>query len=124
MNKTTLTVATFLLACGFTLAQAPAGAHNFRGQIMDSMCATMGGHAPAGYEATHTHTPKDCTLACVKAGSTFVLYNTRTKTTYKLDNQSEPRALAGENVVIHGTLDLATKTIHVEKISPARRVRR
>lgn len=110
-----------LLGCGVAMAQTPASqARNFHGQIMDSMCAMMGGHAPNGYEATHTHTPKDCTLACVKAGSDFVLYNAKTKTTYKLDNQTMPREFAGEPVVVHGTYNPKSKTIHVEKITKGR----
>ncbi len=88
---------------------------SFSGQIMDSACASMGNH-DAGYKMTNTHTPKACTLACVRAGSKFVLYNATTKTTYKLDNQKEPKAFAGENVKVVGTYNAATKTIHVEKI--------
>lgn len=91
----------------------------FTGQIMDSQCAAMGNHN-AGYKMTGTHTPKDCTLACVRAGGHFVLYNTRTKTTYKLDNQKAPRAFAGEAVKVIGTLQPGSHTIHVEKIEPAR----
>ncbi len=86
---------------------------------MDSMCASMGSHSPGGYTATHTHTPKDCTLACVKAGSKFVLYNTAHKATLQLDNQAKARPFAGENVRVIGTYDRATKTIHVAKIEAA-----
>lgn len=96
-----------------------ARARIFTGQIMDSPCAKMGSH-DAGYKMTGTNTPKDCTLACVKSGAQFVLYNPTRKITYKLDNQTEPKEFAGENVKVIGTYDSSTKTIHVEKIEAAK----
>lgn len=96
-----------------------AGARVFTGQIMDSPCAKMGSH-DAGYKMTGTNTPKDCTLACVKSGAQFVLYNSARKITYKLDNQTEPKEFAGENVKVIGTYNSHTKTIHVEKIEAAK----
>lgn len=86
---------------------------------MDSMCATMGGHSPGGYQATHTHTAKDCTLACVKGGSKFVLYNAARKTTLQLDDQDKARDFAGQDVRVIGTYDSATKTIHVVRMAAA-----
>lgn len=81
----------------------------YKGQIMDSACAKTGSH-DSGYKMTGTSTPKDCTLACVKAGSTLVLYNPNEKTTYKLDDQSQAKSYAGQNVEVEGTLDKSTKT--------------
>jgi hypothetical protein len=90
----------------------------FTGEIMDSACAKMGNH-DAGYKMTGTHTPKECTLACVKAGSKFVLYNPTTRTIYQLDNQTTPRAFAGESVKVVGTYNASDKMIHVVRIEPA-----
>lgn len=118
MRKVALSTAVVLAFATLSFAQAHH-ARTFRGQIMDSMCASMGGHSPGGYQATHTHTPKDCTLACVKGGSTFVLYNAARKSTLKLDDQNKARPFAGESVRVIGTYDRATKTIHVEKIEAA-----
>lgn len=118
MKKVALSTVVVLVFASLSFAQA-RHARTFRGQIMDSMCASMGGHSPAGYKATDTHTPKDCTLACVKGGSTFVLYNAARKATLKLDDQNKARDFAGENVRVIGTYDRATKTIHVEKIEAA-----
>ncbi|HVB99561.1 MAG TPA: hypothetical protein VNJ12_09580 [Candidatus Dormibacteraeota bacterium] len=112
-----LIVGVLLLFLGATVAVAAN--RTFTGQIMDSACAKVGNH-DAGYKMTGTHTPKDCTLACVKAGAKFVLYNSATKTIYKLDNQIKPRAFAGENVRVIGSYNPATKTIHVVKIEAAR----
>jgi hypothetical protein len=89
--------------------------HTYKGQIMDSACAKMGNH-DAGYKMTGTNTPKDCTLACLKAGSTLMLYSPAKKTAYKLDDQSQAQQFAGQDVSVEGTLDRSTKTIHVDKI--------
>lgn len=115
MRKVALSTAVLVVFATLSFAQA-RHPRTFRGQIMDSMCAAMGSHSPGGYQATHTNTPKDCTLACVKGGSTFVLYDAARKTTLKLDNQDKARDFAGENVRVVGTYNSATKTIHVEKI--------
>lgn len=115
MRKLATVVALFLLGT----ATAFAANRAFTGQIMDAPCAKMGNH-DAGYKMTGTHTPKDCTLACVKAGAKLVLYNSKTKTTYQLDNQTKPLAFAGENVKVLGTYDASTKTIHVVRIEAAR----
>ncbi len=86
---------------------------------MDSQCAGMGGHDPAGYKMTNTNNPKDCTLACVKMGGKFVLYNAAKKATYQLDDQEKPKDFAGQKVKVTGTYDRATKTIRVERIEAA-----
>jgi hypothetical protein len=88
----------------------------FSGEIMDSQCAMMGSHDPAGYKMTKTDNPKDCTLACVKMGGKFVLYDSAKKTTYALDDQEKPKEFAGQKVKVSGTYDKASKTIHVESI--------
>jgi hypothetical protein len=119
MKKLLLLATTFALSVTVLFAQGKAHARTFTGAIMDSQCATLGNH-DAGYKATGTNTPKDCTNACVKAGSQFVLYNAARKVTYKLDNQEEPRAFAGDNVKVIGTYNSGTKTIHIEKIEAAK----
>jgi len=73
----------------------------YTGEIMDSTCAKMGNH-DAGYKLTGTNTPKDCTLACVKSGAKFVLYDASKKTTYELDDQDKAKDLAGQKVNVEG----------------------
>jgi hypothetical protein len=85
---------------------------------MDSACAKMGNHE-AGYKMTNTNTPKDCTVACVKGGSKYVLYNPTTKTTYELDDQQKPEQFAGQKVKVVGAINVSTKTIHVQQIEPS-----
>ena len=116
MKKVVL-AAVVLMIMGTLSFARPKTSRTFAGEIMDSACAKMGNH-DAGYKLTSTNTPKDCTLACVKAGSKFVLYNPTRKTAYQLDDQEKPKDFAGQEVKVVGTYDAATKTIHVEKIEP------
>jgi Protein of unknown function (DUF5818) len=100
-------------------AAAPAANGNtFSGEIMDSMCAGMGGHEQM-LQGGKVKNAKECTLECVKMGATFVLYDPATKTTYELDDQKTPAQFAGEKVNVTGTLDASTHTIHVEKMTAA-----
>ena len=107
---------TAVMIMGFgSYAGAKSSGRSFSGEIMDSACANMGNH-DAGYKMSNTRTPKDCTLACVRSGSKFVLYNSTTKTVYQLDDQQKPRGFAGQKVKVVGIYNEGTKTIHVEKI--------
>jgi Protein of unknown function (DUF5818) len=100
-----------------TAAPASNG-HAFTGEIMDSMCAGMGGHGQM-LQSGKVKNAKECTLECVKMGATFVLYNPETKATYQLDDQTKPAQFAGDKVTVDGTLDASTHTIHVENITAA-----
>lgn len=110
-------IVVFLMA-GTTLSFGAKGEKTYTGEIMDSTCAKMGNH-DAGYKLTGTSTAKDCTEACVKSGAKYVLYNASTKTVYELDNQDKAKDLAGQKVKVEGTLNHATKTIHVDTIQTA-----
>src|SRR5580704_6456731 len=82
----------------------------FKGAITDSTCSGTKGHAvmlEKGETLAH------CTIECVKMGAKFVLFSTEDKTVYQLDDQSKPKAFAARNVVVVGTLDKASNTIHV-----------
>jgi hypothetical protein len=82
---------------------------------MDSQCAAMGSHE-AMMKMEGTKNAKECTLACVKQGGKFVLYDAGSKTTYQLDNQEKSKEFAGQKVKVSGTLDEKSKTIHVRNI--------
>ncbi len=114
MNKLALLTSTLLILGTVSLAR-PKPANTHSGEIMDSACAKAGNH-DAGYKMTSTNTAKDCTLACVKGGSTLVLYDAAAKSTYQLDDQSKAKEFAGQKVKITGPYNSTTKTIHVEKI--------
>jgi hypothetical protein len=88
----------------------------FKGAITDSMCAGPKGHSAM---LKTGESLADCTLACIKAGAQFVLYNPQTKMVYRLDDQTKPKVFAARNVLVVGTLNQATSAIHVSDIFPA-----
>lgn len=46
----------------------------------------------------------------------YVLVNTNSGTTYRLDDQHKARRFFGKNVIVIGTLDATSDTIHVSEI--------
>src|SRR5579872_842087 len=111
--------------CAWALATAhahTAGPTTFEGEIADSSCA-MNVHS-----LTHSHQEmlkaqgkymgkdaKSCTQYCVrKMGSEYVLSNSTD--VYHLDDQTKVAEFSGEKVVITGSLDSSSKTIHVESV--------
>jgi hypothetical protein len=115
MKKLALSIAAcLLLTPGFAAAKDTT----FTGEIMDSQCAKGGGHESM-FKKEGTNDPKACTLACVKAGGKFVLFDSATKTYHMLDNQTTPHQFAGEKVVVTGTLNKASNMIHVTDIKSA-----
>jgi hypothetical protein len=98
--------------------QSAMTAKSFSGEIMDSACAEMGSHKQM--EAKEgAKTARECTDACVKNGSTLVLYNPSTKMTYQLSDQDKAKTYAGERVRVKGTYDASSKTITVDTITRA-----
>ena len=115
MNKLCV-VATFGLLLMAPLARAQE--RTFSGDIMDSQCAKVGSHDKM-MEQEGAKSSQECTRHCIKAGSKYVLYDSGTKTVYQLDDQKAPEQYAGQAVNITGTLDDATKTIHITNIKSA-----
>jgi len=99
------------------LAPGFAAAATFKGEIMDEACAKGGGHESM-FKKEGTNDAKACTLACVKGGSKFVLFNAD-KSFYELSDQQKPAAFAGQKVEVSGTLNKTTKTIQVAAIKAA-----
>jgi len=91
----------------------------FTGQIMDSQCAFLGGHSAMMNKDMPTE--KACTLGCVKEGGMFVLYDPMEKKTYQLDDQKKPEQFAADMVVVTGTYDESSQTIHVTDIEAAKK---
>jgi hypothetical protein len=123
MKKLVLSVgACTLLMPGFAAAKDKT----FTGEIMDSQCAKNSSHAMMlKKEGMGDKDPNDpmvkqmCTKNCLKMGGKYVLYDAAKKAVYELDDQQKPEALAGQKVRVTGTLDAATKTIHVTDIKAA-----
>lgn len=126
MKRFTAGLASYLLC--FCLAGGFAAAQNktYSGEIMDSNCAKDGSHSMmlkkegmANMDPNDAKAKKMCTDNCVqKMGAKYVLY-TPSKAVYQLDDQTKPADFAGQKVRVTGTLDAATKTIHVTSIKAA-----
>ncbi|MFZ0335558.1 MAG: DUF5818 domain-containing protein [Candidatus Acidiferrales bacterium] len=99
MKKIGLVFSVVLMAAGLSLAAAKQ--QTFTGAISDSMCGAQ--HMMEG-------SAKDCTLKCVEGGSKFVLVDSKGKI-YQLSDQTKPRAFAGANVKVTGTLSGDTITV-------------
>ena len=100
-----------VLLAGSALSAGAPAAETFTGTITDDMCATAG-HAQMRMGPTDA----DCTRACVTAhGALYVLHDG--KNIYALSDQRAPEPFAGRKVRVVGTLDPATRTIHVDSIS-------
>ncbi len=96
------------------LAACAAAGQKFTGVITDSMCAN-GDHSSMRMGSNDA----ECTLACNDVhGALFVLYNG--KAAYTLSDQKTPEKFAGQKVIVTGTLDAKTATIHVDSISAAK----
>jgi hypothetical protein len=54
-----------------------------------------------------------------KDGANFILLNTTTKVAYQLDNQKKAKDFAGDKVIVIGSLDETTTTIHLKRIDTA-----
>ncbi len=90
----------------------------YSGEIMDSACAKAGSHT-AMMKNVGVKTPKQCTQACVKMGSKYVLFDKSAKKVYQLDDQTTPEKFAGEKATVRGTLN-GPDTIHVAEMEAAK----
>lgn len=116
MKKMAVSMGLSMLLLGAGLAVAKD--KTYSGEIMDSECAKEGSHATMMKKANLTD-KGECAKACVKMGGKYVLYDAGTKSVYALDDQTKPEQFAGKKVKVTGTLDSATKTIHVTDIKAA-----
>ena len=86
----------------------------FTGVITDDMCA-KGDHSQMRMGPTDA----ECTIACVGIhGAMYVLYDG--KESWTLSDQKTPEKFAAKKVIVTGTPDLKTKTIHVDSITAAK----
>src|ERR1700730_2896906 len=102
---------------GTGLGMARAADHTFTGEIMDSQCAQMASHDNM-MKSEGAKNAKECTIACVKSGGKYALYDPAAKRAYQLDNQKKARDYAGQKVTITGTYDSGSDSIHVTNIKP------
>ncbi len=77
----------------------------FTGQITDSICARSGSHADTmRLSKDMGTTPFQCTLICVGKGAKYVLYDPKSKKTYRLSDQTQAGRFAGKDVRVTGVL--------------------
>jgi hypothetical protein len=105
-----------ILAAGLSAQKAPSfsvrNGETFTGEITDSFCAQ-------GHHIQIIKSQRNCILTCVKFdGAQFVLYNSKMKNVYNLDDQLQPEAFAGQEVIVTGRYDQDARTIHVVSIRP------
>ena len=97
-----------------TALSAAPGTQTFTGVVSDNICG-QGGHARMRMGPTDA----ECTIACISAhGATYVLSDG--KNVYTLSDQRTPEQFAAQKVRVVGTLDVKTRTIQVDSISPAK----
>jgi hypothetical protein len=109
--------ALFCMAVGLAGSLSAQKATSYTGAVMDSPCALLGGHDKMAQKG---ESDKECTLRCVKAGGKFSLADAANKTWYTLDDQKKAEPFAGMKVTVTGTVDAATKTLHIVTIKKAK----
>jgi hypothetical protein len=55
----------------------------------------------------------------VKSKGSLVIHDDASNSTYKVDNEDQLKQFMGKNVKVTGTLDAATKTIHISNVEVA-----
>ena len=103
---------TFVLVA---LGSASMYGASWTGEISDSACGTS--HAKMMAEHKDLKTDKDCTLACVKAGSKYVLVSDGK--VYQIENQSLPALQQRAGQMVEVTGEMKGDNITVSKISAA-----
>ena len=112
-----ISVLTLLLAASSSVfAREKSG--TFSGEIMDKQCAQMGSHENM-MKAEGAKNAKECTLACMKNGDSFVLLDPQTKKVYPIEDEKKVREYAGERVQITGDYDKDSDVLHIKTITRA-----
>ncbi len=104
--KKTLFVLGLVLVLGVSLASAAGKKGNWTGWISDAKCAAKG--AKAGHAG--------CAEKCIKGGQKAV-FVTPDGGVLEVSNQDSVTAHAGHHVKVSGSLDEATKTLTVDKVT-------
>ena len=103
-----------LAAAALVSSAGLAAAETFTGEISDSMCRAKH-EAPA--EGGPELSDKECTLACVRGGSKFVLVTEDGTYTFADQTAASLEEHAGEKVTVTGEVE--DGTLSAAKIEPA-----
>jgi hypothetical protein len=98
-------VLTVITLVAVPLAWPALNTSTFSGVIQDSTCA-----------GTAVNLERECSLACVRKGAKWVLFDPFKEEIYELDDQKTSEKFAVQHVAVAGKLDKSMKTIHVVKI--------
>lgn len=115
-----LLLAVCMGAAGASKKPQSTGTQTFKGEIMDTLCASYKGHEHMMQELRSMGTDKkSCIKQCLLLGAKYALYDATRQTTYRIDDQDKDKVepFAGRQVQITGTLD--KKTIKVTDMKPA-----
>src|SRR5215510_7204425 len=118
MKQVTIGLLVIVVSSMLLSGQNKGAGKVFTGEIMDSQCAGMDGHEMM-MKDENAKDAKDCTIKCVQDGGKYVLYDSKAKSTYALDDQGKAKEFAGQKVKVSGTLERKGSIIHVSAISPA-----
>lgn len=117
MKQTSVFALILVVSSCAAFGQSKTG--TFTGEIMDKQCAQMSSHENMMKEEG-AKDGKQCTLACVKNGDTFVLLDSATKKVYVINDEKKVREFAGERVNVTGSYDQEGDVLRVKTISRAK----
>ena len=78
--------------------------------------ATQSQSQPGDQAQTQQAATKSFAGKIMKQGEQYVLKDTANKVTYVLDSEDEVKQYEGKEVIVIGSFDAASNTIHVQKI--------
>jgi hypothetical protein len=117
MKSPTLCLIAALASCGAVFGFKES--KSFDGVIMDRQCAQMGSHDNM-MKAEGASNDKDCSLACVKNGDKFALWDPTANAVYLIDDDKKVRSFAGQRVHITGSYDESSKTLEIKTVTASK----
>jgi len=93
---------------------APAGGTPEQAAPPSSAAPSTAPASPSTGTAAQPNSVQAFSGTIVREGDRYMLHDEATGQTYDLDHQTEVQKYAGKRVRVHGTLDPATKTIHLQ----------
>ncbi len=102
--RSTVLVLSFLSFSGITLAEEK----EFQGYVTDDMCGAE--HMMEGMN------DKECADECVKMGAVYALFVPDDGKMYLVDEPKKLEPLAGENVLVKGTVSADGKSIKLTSV--------
>jgi len=102
-------IALFVLIAASAAVSARAADSSVTGWISDSMCG-----------AKHAGTGAACAKKCIEGGEKPVFVDADKKAVWSIDNPDAVKDYAGSHVTIHGTINEASKSVHIDSVEAAK----